>query len=286
MRWIFVTLVVINMVAFAVGLIVSPGSRSQVQPLASKVRPNPYQNLPGLMLLSEMKSSTSNQVGAAKVQRTAAVDDDKIAEATQKRQQASFQQKEQTQQKQQRAPQPSPPSQVNARVQKPTKERRRRGGQSLCEMVGPFKSRSAADEFNERLQAIEIKAALKDIELPAGIGYWVYLEPVATRKEALRHLAELQAQKVDSYVIPKGELANGISLGMFSRKVLSGARVKEMESLGLKPKVEEIERSYNELWVMLELGEGDKMSEYSWKNVLDGLNLVERRENYCLDVAS
>lgn len=156
----------------------------------------------------------------------------------------------------------------------------------LCELVGPFADMDKAGEFLERLDGIEIRGGIKEIELPTGAGYWVYLKPLKNRKEALRRLSELQAKGVDSYVIPKGELENGISLGMFSQKTLADARLKEMTRVGLDPLLKEIERSYREIWVMLEQGEGAKMNKYTWENLLQGKNMLERRQNYCLGVAS
>ncbi|WP_086933231.1 SPOR domain-containing protein [Agarilytica rhodophyticola] len=159
-------------------------------------------------------------------------------------------------------------------------------GKPFCELVGPFKSTEEANNFVERLNAIEISSSVRDIELPAGPGYWVYLEPQSSRQEALRLLGELQAKRIDSYVIPKGELANGISLGMFSKKSSSDVRIKQIRALGLEPKIDEIERSYHETWVMLAPGEGAKMSSLSWERAMEGINMLERRQNYCLDVAS
>lgn len=175
------------------------------------------------------------------------------------------------------------PSQANSELASSQGEAESR---PFCELVGPFKSTADAENFVERLNAIEISSSVRDIELPAGPGYWVYLEPQASRQDALRLLGELQAKRIDSYVIPKGELVNGISLGMFSKKSSSDVRIKQIRALGLEPKIDEIERSYHETWVMLAPGEGAKMSSLSWERAMDGINLLQRRQNYCLDVAS
>ncbi|SMF45135.1 hypothetical protein SAMN02745866_02926 [Alteromonadaceae bacterium Bs31] len=156
----------------------------------------------------------------------------------------------------------------------------------LCEMVGPFKDSGQADLFLERLAAIDISAELKELELPAGSRYQIYLNPEGSHKEALRKLTELQSRKIDSYIIPKGELANGISLGMFSHEDLAEQHLKKMRSLGLKPEKKVIERTYWENWVMLAPGEAAKMSSLAWGRVMEGINDIERRQNFCLDVAS
>ncbi|TVZ38205.1 hypothetical protein P886_2559 [Alteromonadaceae bacterium 2753L.S.0a.02] len=156
----------------------------------------------------------------------------------------------------------------------------------LCEMVGVFKDQEQAGLLLERLEAIDIVAEIKEVELPAGSRYQIYLPPAPSRKAALRKLTELQAKKVDSYIIPKGNLENGISLGMFSQEVLAKDHLKKMQGIGLEPKMNVIERTYWEIWVMLAPGEGKKMSSLAWSRVLEGLNDIERRQNFCLDVAS
>ncbi len=272
MRWIFITLAVVNLLVFAWGLVA--GSGEQVPAYTKKLK-NPYGQYPEIALLSEVSSEEAEGVlnGATLAPDLVPTQSD---------------------------PAPSqeggvvPSSDAVASgggvegVQAEPVEvaSPRRGEKLLCELVGPFESSDIASDFVERLKAIEVGASLRDIELPAGPGYWVYLEPRPTRREALRVLSELQSKRIDSYVIPKGELANGISLGMFSRKQLSDARVKEMVSIGLEPLVQEIERSYREMWVMLDAGAGSKMSSLSWDRAMEGIKGLERRQNYCLDVAS
>lgn len=159
------------------------------------------------------------------------------------------------------------------------------GRPDICEIVGPFDGEGAAVEMVERLKALDVHSEVRSLQLPAGPGYWVYLEPEPNRKSALRKLAELQSRGVDSYVIPKGELENGVSLGMFSKKTLADARMTEAESMGLAPRMQTIERTYREVWVMLNHQEDEKMSEISWSRVLDEKKVLQRRENFCLGVA-
>lgn len=158
--------------------------------------------------------------------------------------------------------------------------------ESLCTLVGPFPSLLKAEYFTERITALNVRAMPKEVKMPAGPGYWVYLKPEPSRREALRVLAELQAKGIDSYVIPKGDLENGISLGMFSQKTLADARVEETESLGLVAKIDIVERTYKEIWVVLNKKEALKLSDTSWAGLMEGYDDLERRQNFCLDVAS
>lgn len=157
---------------------------------------------------------------------------------------------------------------------------------ALCFMVGAFATSEDAQEFIARLAALDVSAFEHPVDLSAGEGYWVYLEPLSNREEARRRLAELQARGVDSYIIPKGELENGISLGVFTKRDLAEARLNELVKMGLAPKLHDIERSYRELWVMLGEAEEVKLDESVWQSLLQENISLRRRQNLCSDVAS
>ena len=159
-------------------------------------------------------------------------------------------------------------------------------GKPLCEMVGVFDSLASAKLFSDRLVAIDIDHTVQELDVSGGDRHWVYLEAGESKTEVMERLAGLQAQGIDSYYIPRGELANTISLGVFSREQLALARVMAMEAKGLAPKIRVKPQTYREIWVMLSPGEHKKMSDLTWSRVLEGNNSLERRQNFCLDVAS
>ncbi|MBC6906575.1 SPOR domain-containing protein [Saccharophagus sp. K07] len=158
--------------------------------------------------------------------------------------------------------------------------------QSVCLMVGPFANSLEARQFSARLAALDVQSFEHSVDLPAGEGYWVYLEPLTNRDAARRRLAELQARGVDSYIIPKGELENGISLGVFTRRDLAEARVRELTKQGLTPKLQSVGRSYREIWVMLGQGEEFKIAETAWQSLMREHFSLQQRQNLCSDVAS
>lgn len=240
MRWIFVSLLVVNLLLLAWGMVFreAPGPAIGAP---RPVTPYAYSDVAALRLLSES--------GMPAATKTVVPD--------------------------------SAPAQSIPRPSVPEKD-----GKPLCEMVGAFAGRAEAEQFIERLNAIDIQSSIRELELPGGSRYQVYLPPEVSHKAALRRLTELQAKKVDSYIIPKGELENGISLGMFSQENLAKQHLHDMEAIGLKPKMNIIERTYWETWVMLEPGQGGKMSSLAWERVMEGINDIERRQNFCLDVAS
>lgn len=86
---------------------------------------------------------------------------------------------------------------------------------AVCLYLGSFEEESRARVVEQRLLSLDIQAEVRSVDAAAGVEYWVYLPPLASRQASLRQLRELQARRIDSYIITQGELANGISLGIF-----------------------------------------------------------------------
>lgn len=156
----------------------------------------------------------------------------------------------------------------------------------LCRSVGAFSSLEQANDFIARLKAIDVKASIEQVELTVGESYWVYLPSEGSRADARRKLAELQALKIDSYIIPKGELENGISLGVFSRSVLAQRRIADMKQRGLSPLLHTTEKTNSEIWVFLEHEEEQKLDEKWWESLVVQEFKLDERQNFCLAVAS
>ncbi|MCV6624506.1 MAG: SPOR domain-containing protein [Cellvibrionaceae bacterium] len=156
----------------------------------------------------------------------------------------------------------------------------------LCTLIGPFEKILQAEYAVENLAAREVEATLERLEIAGDPGFWVYLTPLASRKEALRKLHELQAKGIDSYVIPKGDLVNGISFGMYSQRGSAATRKIEVERLGYAANIQEVPRSYEELWVMLQPEQAAKLDSAAWQKFINERKGLERRENYCPGVAS
>ena len=158
-------------------------------------------------------------------------------------------------------------------------------GGAVCSMVGPFKALLPAEYFVEHLQALEVQAEVERLEVPSGAGYWVYQAPQSSRKEALRRLHELQAAGLDSYVIPKGELENGVSFGFFSNRAGAQARLAEVSERGYDVLLKEVARSYEEIWVVLASLESAKVGDELWLTLLNREEGLEIRQNFCPGVA-
>lgn len=155
-----------------------------------------------------------------------------------------------------------------------------------CKAVGPFEAESIADSFVSRLAALDVSSRVQARQVSAGEGYWVYLEPQGNKKALRQQLLDIQGRGIDSYVIPRGKLEGGISLGMFSQLRLANKRLLELKQMGYEAKTQKIERTYNELWVVLGYEEDQKVGDSVWGMLLKGKNYLKEEENLCLDVDS
>jgi len=122
----------------------------------------------------------------------------------------------------------------------------------VCQVLGPFLKMSKALAFSSELEVDGVISELLEKEVVIESKYWVYLSPMATKASALRKLKELQSKKIDSFLITRGELKNGISLGIFSSIDSANGLMARLGAAGigaLKKKTDKFEVQY---WVRVE----------------------------------
>lgn len=158
--------------------------------------------------------------------------------------------------------------------------------EKMCVRVGSFRSLGDAKYFVDKLGAQGVRSEVKNVLVSTAVGFWLHLPPLSSRKELLRRLAELHRQGVDSYAIPDGDLANGISLGMFSEQARAKSLKERIARLGYRPEIAEVPREKRELWIFLSAVEAQKISDEKWFEWLSAKELPKKQQILCSDVAS
>ena len=120
---------------------------------------------------------------------------------------------------------------------------------AVCLFLGSFEQEERARVVEQRLLSLDIEADVRSVDAAAGVEYWVYLPPLSSRQASLRQLRELQARRIDSYIITQGELANGISLGIFPRSDSAASVMQRLRNAGYEPQVRELSRAHRSFWV-------------------------------------
>lgn len=156
----------------------------------------------------------------------------------------------------------------------------------FCTMLGPYGQLLQAEYAVERLGSLGVVAHITPVEIKEGESYWVYLKPEVSEKEALRRLYELQKKNIESHIITKGELTNGISFGRFADYAAADAKATEIKNQGYEVEIKMLPKMIQETWVVIDAGFAEKIDETVWADLLTKDSGLEKRQNFCLGVAS
>ncbi|MCY1350115.1 Sporulation related domain protein [compost metagenome] len=120
-----------------------------------------------------------------------------------------------------------------------------------CAYLGSFPEESRARQLEQRLLSLDVRAGVQAVDANDGTDYWVYLPPLASRQASLWQLRELQARKIDSYIITEGDLADGISLGIFQRQDSAESVAERLRAAGYEALIRELPRARRDYWVQI-----------------------------------
>lgn len=154
-----------------------------------------------------------------------------------------------------------------------------------CLFLGSFQQEGAAREVEQRLMSLDIQGEVRGIDAAAGLDYWVYLAPLASRQASLRQLKELQARKIDSYIITQGDLANGISLGIFPRSDSAQSVMQRLIDAGYEPLLRELPRAQRSYWVRIAPQSRRLADDYLLQQLASDFKDLQHQLMPCEDVA-
>ena len=123
-------------------------------------------------------------------------------------------------------------------------------GAQACATYGPFASEDALHAAEQILKPVGLSYNEHTVAGHAQLGYWVYLPPFGSKREADAAAAMLKHRGVgDLYVVTDEANRNAISLGVFSQKNGAIERQKDMKKLGFKALMAERFRDEPRYWL-------------------------------------
>jgi hypothetical protein len=137
---------------------------------------------------------------------------------------------------------------------------------SRCYSVGPLADRIDAKHLKVRAEALGFNSELRGLATGTSTEHWVHIPPQANRQQSLRLLRELQGRGIDSYIITQGDLAEGISLGLFRNEDSAQRLTKKMQGMDYNVVIKEVSRGEKELW--LEFPQVTQLTEAMRKRVV------------------
>jgi hypothetical protein len=149
---------------------------------------------------------------------------------------------------------------------KEVKSRANQVSNRRCYSVGPLADRIDAKHLKVRAEALGFSSELRGLTTGTSIEHWVHIPPQSNRQQSLRLLRELQGRGIDSYIITQGDLAEGISLGLFRNGTSAQNLTQKMQDLNYKVVIKEVSRGEKELW--LEFPQVTQLTEAMRKRVV------------------
>jgi hypothetical protein len=120
----------------------------------------------------------------------------------------------------------------------------------VCASYGPFPSTEAAQTGFARLQKAGNQVTQRTVPGKVRLGYWVYLPPFGSHREADAAAKLLKTRGVkDLYVVTDEANRNAISLGVFSDRFGALARQKKIREMGYHPLLSERFRDSPHYWL-------------------------------------
>lgn len=157
---------------------------------------------------------------------------------------------------------------------------------SACLSIGGFDEETVALEVRQRLLSVDLNSRVESVDEAAGVDYWVYLAPLVSRQASLRQLRELQSRNIDSYIITVGDLSNGISLGIFSRRDSAESVVKRLQLVDYAASIRELPRTHRRYWVVVEGLDQQPLTQTLLNELIVNFPGLEHRQMPCSGVAS
>ncbi len=125
-----------------------------------------------------------------------------------------------------------------------------------CTSIGPFQDLADAAHAQAALQSAGFGSRQRLVQGELWVGYWVSVQNFESREAAEAALKSLLDSGVtDVYLMPGGEPANVLSLGVFSDHQRAQRRAEEIRVLGLEPRIDDRKRSGSVYWIDADLQE-------------------------------
>ncbi len=154
-----------------------------------------------------------------------------------------------------------------------------------CEIVSGFADQGEAESFIGEVSDMGVPGELDMRQEQISSTWWVHLPPFKSQLEAQGVIDELVAKNIDNFYMRTGELAGGISLGVFSREESATTAQAELIARGYQTSIKEIPRYVSKAYVTLEVTDSDALGTEEWLAFLATKPNLETTEKLCETIA-
>ena len=129
-------------------------------------------------------------------------------------------------------------------------------GKYYCFSFGPLAEEIMALGLSDWFKSHRAAASMRYKDEQGRQLFWMYLSPQDSKTEALDTIRELKNRGISDYrLINRGNLENAVSLGLFSNQAAVNERLRELQQKGYKPIVVPYYDNKRLYWVDVKLRE-------------------------------
>lgn len=131
-----------------------------------------------------------------------------------------------------------------------------------CYSIGPLEDDAQIAAMRTWLVALGGNPVLRVDERRELERYWVYFPPAQSQEEALQKVERMRSEGIEDVIaVPKGDMTNAISLGVFSQRISLERRLQELKKLGYEPSIMPRYRTEEASWFDVSFEQGDRLSQ-------------------------
>lgn len=151
-----------------------------------------------------------------------------------------------------------------------------------CYALGPFRDVALSTPVILKLRDLGAITNPRREEEKVTTGYWVYLPPVESWKEAREQVMALENKGMkDIFIMGRGSMKNAISVGLFTSEKAANNRVARLKKLGVEPKVQQQYSSTPKYWIDIDIDADQDETISAIEAIARGLSQQDLKSRKC-----
>ncbi len=153
----------------------------------------------------------------------------------------------------------------------------------VCYSVGPISVMSDVSSLSKMFEKVEgVETQQRAAAERSQAGYWVFVPPFDTLSAARAVLRDLQNRTIrDVLVISEGAKANAISAGVYNVESQAAERRDSIRAYGYKAEIETLFRTQPQYWLDVELTNQQTIPADLWRQVVKRFPGTKRIKRTC-----
>ena len=155
---------------------------------------------------------------------------------------------------------------------------------SSCYAFGPFDSKKSADIIANRINGFGLWTDIQNQETMQTLNFLVYLQPFATRNEAVKVVNEIRKHEVkNTKILDSGPYKNAIALGSFDDLNKARRHSEYVRFLGYDARYTTQQKRKVVYWINFDEPFGTNVPVIRWAREIDSKSSPQKIPKNCLD---